>query len=252
MHRNYPADFKYPEPFVPHVPHTAPPPALCVPVEALITKDLDRKLEPTLPEPQFKPLHPGRKANLLWSHRSHILSFLKPPLPWEILCELETKATAKPLTPASAEARQTGGPLWHDLYDLEDDDLAHLHPFCKHRPPTKLKRKPVDLTTVTPFSAPPSPFATRTLLQFVDPDVKLTGPRERRVIPAFKLPRWKRRLYMRLLQEVPFISPRPTAKTLWNKIDYTIGRSAYAVGENWPLLNTSDVGPIEDKKRKKK
>ncbi|CAO3647919.1 unnamed protein product [Mucor fragilis] len=72
LHAHQPANktINDPEPFVAHFPRTAPPPTLCPPLCSLITQHLCKKLKPELPIPPYKPLHPGRKANLLWRHRS--------------------------------------------------------------------------------------------------------------------------------------------------------------------------------------
>ncbi|GJJ73055.1 LYR motif-containing protein 4 [Entomortierella parvispora] len=67
------------------------PPIYSAPVAALI-KSTGKSIEPTLPEPLFKPLHGKREANLRWRFFSKQISKLKPPLPAEIRQEVEWKS----------------------------------------------------------------------------------------------------------------------------------------------------------------
>lgn len=186
---------KHPEPLVPHAPRTAPPPLLCPPLKSLITQHLGKKLEPELPEPAYKPLHVGRKANLLWKHRSMLLDRVQVPLPFEIVCELELKAGAARDHPLYAGTRMTGGPRWNEFY-LVQRDLTHLNPaLCIPKP--KLNRVPVQL-----IESPYATTTTATLLRVEDMDT---------MRPAFEYSeRQKKRLYRRLFTHIPFtgiISP---------------------------------------------
>ncbi|KAI7875677.1 hypothetical protein K492DRAFT_182412 [Lichtheimia hyalospora FSU 10163] len=104
VHTHLPAELPVPESLVPNVPHTAPPPPLCPPLAAIIRLSLGKNLEPELPKPEFKPLHPGRQANLLWRWRSDLLARVQLPLPLEIIRELEQKAGA------TNENAMSGGP----------------------------------------------------------------------------------------------------------------------------------------------
>ncbi|KAI7873699.1 uncharacterized protein EV154DRAFT_607084 [Mucor mucedo] len=194
-----PKDFKLPEPFVPHAPRTAPPPLLCPPLQALIKQDLGKKLEPELPIPAYKPLHPGRKANLLWKHRSMLLDRVQLPLPFEIICEIERKAGATVGHALYAGTLLTGGPTW-DFY-LSTDTMTHLNPTIKLPKRSTLNRNHQTLMD--------SPYATITNISLVDHVKKVKRP--------FNFPtRTKSRLYRRLLTNIPFtniISPT----TLWTQ-----------------------------------
>ncbi|KAI8047460.1 hypothetical protein BDF21DRAFT_434140 [Thamnidium elegans] len=199
LHCHQPKDLKHPEPFVPHAPRTAPPPLLCPPLKSLIVQHLGKKLEPELPEPAYKPLHVGRKANLLWKHRSMLLDKVQVPLPFEIVCELELKAGAARDHPLYAGTRMTGGPRWNEFY-LVQRDLTHLNPdLCITK--SKLNRVPVQLIE--------SPYATTTLSLVVDGTDQLR--------PAFEYSqRQKKRLYRRLFTDIPFTSIISPLE-LWSK-----------------------------------
>ncbi|KAI9323308.1 hypothetical protein BX666DRAFT_1885644 [Dichotomocladium elegans] len=225
VHAHIPADLPMPAPFVPHVPHTAPPPPLCQPLKVIITQVLRKNLEPTLPQPRFKPLHPGRKANLLWRWRSDLLDRVPIPLPFEIGCELEHYAGAASADhPLCAAHLQRGGPRWSDLYRTENDNphLAHLNPDHRLIPLSRVKRSRHPLP-VSPYAAPPSPYDTMTILQLVDPDLENHRDgdghhgndlqRQRHGLS----PRARQRLYRRLLADVPMLWPLPTAYNLWDE-----------------------------------
>ncbi|KAF7721172.1 hypothetical protein EC973_005139 [Apophysomyces ossiformis] len=242
IHKNYPADMKFPEPLVPHVPHTAPPPPLCPPLRVLVTQDLGKKLEPNLPVPQYKPLHRGRQANLLWRWRSLLLQRLELPLPFEIVCELEQKAGMPLSHSAGAAFRVAGGPRWDDLYaDHEKDtDLMHLCPVAKLVPRSRLKR--AEALAPSPFAAPASPFATLSMIQLVDPSFR----HEQHLTQRESNPRQIRRAYRRLLLQVPLLSPLPTATSLWDeKINYVLSKSHW-IPQNARQILGDDQVPSEE------
>lgn len=68
------------------------PPIYSDPVATLIKHTTGKPIQPTLPEPLFKPLHGKREANLRWRFFSKQMSKLKPPLPAEIRQEMEWKS----------------------------------------------------------------------------------------------------------------------------------------------------------------
>ncbi|KAG0172274.1 hypothetical protein DFQ28_005441 [Apophysomyces sp. BC1034] len=242
IHSNYPADMKFPEPFVTHVPHTAPPPPLCPPLRILVTQGLGKKLEPVLPTPQYKPLHRGRMANLLWRWRSQLLQKIEPPLPFEIVCELERKAGMPPSHSDGSAVRIAGGPRWDEMYtDHEaDPDLMHLCPTAKLAPYSELIR--TESLPPSPFTAPPSPFATLSMIQLVDPSFE----HEEHKAPPEKTPRKIRRVYRRLLFQVPFLTPLPTAASLWDEsINYLLSKSRWIPQNATQILNDDQV-PSEE------
>lgn len=71
--------------------HTIPP-MYAAPVATLLKASSGKSIEPELPQPQFKPLHGRREANLRWRFFSKQMSKLKPPLPSELRLEMELKA----------------------------------------------------------------------------------------------------------------------------------------------------------------
>ncbi|CAG8598762.1 9648_t:CDS:10 [Funneliformis caledonium] len=85
---NYPSPS--PQPFLRKVPRTAPP-RISPSLQALLSSQ-DKSLYPILPEPKHKPLHPRRKANIMWWHYSKIMKQVMPPVTKEELEILEQKA----------------------------------------------------------------------------------------------------------------------------------------------------------------
>ncbi|CAO3693906.1 unnamed protein product [Rhizopus stolonifer] len=213
-----PADFTLPEPFVPHVPHTAPPPPLCPPLRILITQHLGKRLEPELPQPAFKPLHPGRKANLLWKYRSMLLDRLQVPLPFEIVCELETKAGAQADHPVSLKVLARGGPRL-DFYNPR-----HLLHFTKPALPlSKVVRSQTLADRRSPYEAKAKTDPLEYLQGKSQPEPKLI-----RFTQAYDS-RQKRRLYRRLLNEVPCIDIL-TGDSLWKRgMNFKLSKSNWAV-----------------------
>lgn len=221
VHTHLPADLPVPEPLVPHVPHTAPPPPLCPPLAAIIRHTLGKKLEPDLPKPEFKPLHPGRQANLLWRWRSDLLARVQLPLPLQIIRELEQKAGA----PSNDTSTTGGGPLWDELYGDQTThvDIMHLCPTTKLVPLSKVQRHP------QPLPSSSSVYDTASMIRFVDPsfDPSLDIHARRRRLNK----RNKKRLYKRLLKEIPFLTPIPSASNLWDSsIKYSVGYSKWIPG----------------------
>ena len=87
---NYPGPM--PEPFI---PGGRIPPRVSPPLHALLASHVN-SVEPILPEPKHKPLHPKRRANLLWRHHRRVMSQVLPPLPDNLLDELEQRAGKDP------------------------------------------------------------------------------------------------------------------------------------------------------------
>ncbi|KAJ2960151.1 hypothetical protein NQZ79_g4505 [Umbelopsis isabellina] len=214
-------DYKPPEPFYAHIPHTAPPPPLCAPLQTLIKGLQNKKLEPELPESRYKPLHLGRKANLLWAWRSKLISKVQVPLPIEILNDLELKATSP-----SGSIHQTtdGGPPWESMYGTrqrrylsEGSDnyihLSHLDPNSKLIPRSKLKRS--QQLHVSPYSnqiSTLSPFSITSMLDLVTENCGSSNLEH--AVHSIK-PRQLRRYYQRLLAEMPCMTGLTTQKALW-------------------------------------
>lgn len=182
------------------MPRTAPPPLLCPPLHSLIKQHLGKKLEPELPVPAYKPLHPGRKANLLWKYRTMLLDRVQVPLPFEILCEIERKAGASIGHALYSGTLLTGGPKWDEFY-ISTESMAHLNPNIKLSSRSNLTRTLEKLMD--------SPYSTITKLSLVDNIEKVKLPLE-------YSSRQKTRLYRRLLTNIPLtniISPL----SLWNQ-----------------------------------
>lgn len=224
LHAHQPANktINDPEPFVAHVPRTAPPPALCPPLCTLITQHLGKKLEPELPVPPYKPLHPGRKANLLWKHRSMLLERVSVPLPFEIVCELEYKAGAPMTHPLTCSKLVTGGPRWDDFYSgLTNivDMMCHLQPMIAN---SKEQRVPF----IRKQQLPKSPYENQrpaSLLEYLEP----VGVLEKDNTNLFRYTdRQIHRLYKKLLQQVPLISVIHSDQ-LWEQRNYTITKSQW-------------------------
>ncbi|KAF9929032.1 hypothetical protein BGZ65_005968 [Modicella reniformis] len=68
------------------------PPILSAPLASLIRSVTGKSVEPTLPEPLFKPLHGKREANLRWRFLTKQMGKVTPPLPSEIRQEVEWKS----------------------------------------------------------------------------------------------------------------------------------------------------------------
>ncbi|KAL1928824.1 hypothetical protein VTP01DRAFT_2610 [Rhizomucor pusillus] len=242
--RALPADVERPEPFIAKLPHTAPPPPLCGPLRALVTKHLGKKLEPELPVPQYKPLHGTRKANLLWRWRSNLLKRVQLPVPFEIMCELETRAGAPPGHPSSAAVLQIGGPKWDDLYSgLEHDpDIMHLNPKAILVPKTQVKRRATEIPP-SPYAKESSPFSTSSMLEYIDPSMK----QEEKLLPPIyrPKPRQERRTYRKLLLQMPLLNPLPTKFTLWDRnIKYDVLESFWKPRSALPILRDPiDIPP---------
>ncbi|KAI9032890.1 hypothetical protein CLU79DRAFT_802092 [Phycomyces nitens] len=238
VYANFPEDMVVPKPLVPHVPHTAPPPPLSQPLCTLV-KRTGRKLEPELPKPLYKPLHRGREANLLWRWRSNLLDRIQLPLPFEIGCELETKSGLDPLDPRSAANQLIGGPRWEEMYgDRRDDaDIMHLCPTSSLVPLSRLHRRPAP---PSPYTAGASPYATISMIHLLDPSFDV--PVETTFIPFDA--RSKRRLYRRLLNQVPFLSPLPTTSHLWDETLYKSKDSAAIPCSVLHILQNDDVPDV--------
>ncbi|CEP14046.1 hypothetical protein [Parasitella parasitica] len=241
LHGHQPSDHRLhdPEPFVPHVPHTAPPPALCPPLCSLITQHLGKKLEPELPIPQYKPLHPGRKANLLWKHRSMLLDRVSVPLPFEIICELEHKAGAPMTHPLACSNLLTGGPRWDDFYSSFTKTvkmIQHLQPDISKlaHPISKITRKE---------TLPKSPYENQhpgSLLEFLGSSADDSKD------PFRFTNRQLHRVYKKLLQQIPLINV-VYSDQLWNPQDYKITKSQWVPQGVTKLLE--DVPNAIDLKR---
>lgn len=191
-------DIDKPVPFVAHVPRTAPPPVLCLPLVDLITQDLKKKIEPDLPEPVYKPLHPGRKANLLWKYRSTLLDRVQVPLPFEIVCELELKAGASTDHPLYAGNLLKGGPKWDEFY-VKQENMQHLNPTMEMPTRSTLHRRAKLMD---------SPYVMKSI-------EKSLFNKEEEKKDLYEYPRRaQRRLYKRLLFSVPFTNII-TPTSLW-------------------------------------
>lgn len=210
-----PTDMTHPSPLVPHVPRTAPPPPMCPPLCALILQDLNKKLEPELPVPAFKPLHRGREANLLWRHRTLLLDMVSVPLPYEIVCELEMKAGATPDHPLYVGTLKRGGPIYHEFYS-HTDCIRHLSPTLSSIKPSTFIR-----TLKWPISPYDIQKQPKSILSYLEED--------REEVKTYEISsRHKRRLYRRLLKDVPVIDVF-TGMTLWNRsIKYSVTKSYWA------------------------
>lgn len=219
MHAHLPAYLNIQqEPFVARAPRTAPPPLLCPPLRAIITEDLQKNLEPELPVPPYKPLHPGRKANLLWKHRSMLLDRVSVPLPFEIICELEKKAGAPSQHPLACATRLTGGPSWSTFYSPLTNVIKmmpHLTPNIELPKQSVVARQ--EFLPSSPYKAPKKP----SLIEYIEPEQD-----QRRPIVQYTS-RQKRRLYRRFLQDVPLIN-QITANQLWDEnVKYTVSKSQW-------------------------
>ncbi|RUS15552.1 hypothetical protein BC937DRAFT_92313 [Endogone sp. FLAS-F59071] len=274
-----------PPPFISHIPHTAPPSPLSPPLKALILQHAGKKLEPVLPEPAFKPLHLGRKANLLWRHRTKILAAVLPPLPTELLYELERKAS-KPTQPLpepedgpstlttpdiSATSYDKSAGSWALLYGglghpaspgrpadplLLHRELSHLHPSASVFIPLRI---PLNLTPL-----PPSPYANT-----VSSVIPSSSPPLRE--PSAYKPRQIYHMYRALLAKIPILVPPVSRATMLDattldsetmldgKITYKVVLSDMAMGKTRGIVEEKDReglddimmdGPVRKKKKK--
>ncbi|KAI8078634.1 uncharacterized protein BX664DRAFT_342348 [Halteromyces radiatus] len=237
LYEHFPADFKKPAPLIPHIPHTAPPPPLCYPLQAIVTQHLKKQLEPQLPVPPFKPLHRGRQANLLWKWRSMLIQQMEIPLPFEIICELELKAGASMTHPCYSGMLNMGGPRWIDMYagHENDPDLAHLCPIQQQTPLKKLETNRCIPLPPSPYTKSPSIYATSTLIAM--------SPLS--TISRYQYaPREMRRLYRRLLNKIPLISPLPDAMSLYDaNIKYQVSQSQWATNTITHILDLKHLPP---------
>ncbi|CAO3594010.1 unnamed protein product [Absidia cylindrospora] len=245
LYENIPADMKTPLPLIPHIPHTAPPPPLCYPLQTIVTKQMNKRLDPELPVPLYKPLHRGRQANLLWRWRSMLIQQLEVPVPFEIVCELELRAGATTDHPCFSGTLLKGGPRWNDMYlhYEKDPDLAHLCPTTQLVPLSHLHRR-IPLPR-SPFSAPASMYATSTLLEMSP----LQSPSQNddddtRPYHQFT-PRQVRRLYAGLLKTIPLISPIPQSISLHDPtLKYSFSRSQWTIGSVTKILDLKSLPPL--------
>jgi hypothetical protein len=207
---------KDPEPLVAHAPRTAPPPVINPPLRSLITQDLGKKIEPDLPVPAYKPLHPSRQANLLWRYRSMLLERVQVPLPFEIICEIERKAGAIIGHPLYSGTLTTGGPKWDDGFYLDQHQnmMIHLNPNIKLTDTKKFVRNKTLMDS--PYAAPKK----QTLLEAIGQ----AEEKEKADLHEYT-PRTKKRLYRKLLTHIPLIDIiSPTA--LWDQTkNYKISKS---------------------------
>ncbi|KAL9556262.1 hypothetical protein PS6_002424 [Mucor atramentarius] len=233
LHAHQPANKKVndPEPFVAHVPRTAPPPTLCPPLCSLITQHLGKRLEPDLPIPPYKPLHPGRKANLLWRYRSMLLERVSVPLPFEIVCELEHKAGAPMTHPLTCSKLVTGGPRWDEFYS----GLTNVVNMIRHLQPTMVSDIKAPSKLVRIQALPKSPYENQrpaSLLEYLEPSVS-----EKDNTNIFRYTnRQIRRLYKKLLQQVPLINVIHSDQ-LWEQRNYTITKSQWVPQGVTKVLN---------------
>ncbi|CAG8460180.1 7924_t:CDS:2 [Paraglomus brasilianum] len=106
-----------PAPLISRVPRTAPP-RIPPPLRALLASQV-KSIDPILPIPKHKPLHPRREANLRWRHFSKITKQVLPPLPQDVVRELEEKA-GKNLGNAEVEERM------NDRRELGEKEKKYL------------------------------------------------------------------------------------------------------------------------------
>ncbi|KAI8641492.1 hypothetical protein BD408DRAFT_418119 [Parasitella parasitica] len=231
LHGHQRSDHKLnnPKPLVPHIPHTAPPPALCPPLCSLITQHLGKKIEPDLPIPQYKPLHPGRQANLLWKHRSMLLDRVSVPLPFEIVCELEHKAGAPMTHPFACSNLVTGGPKWDDFYS----SFTKTVNIIQHLQPDISKLAHHTSKIIRKESLPKSPYENQhppSLLQY------LGSSADDSIDPFRYTNRQIHRMYKKLLQQIPLVNIVCSDK-LWDPQDYRVTKSQWVPKEVTKLLD---------------
>jgi hypothetical protein len=183
-----------------------------------------------LPEPKYKPLHLGRKANLLWAWRTKLLMKTQVPLPLEILHELESKAL---LSTDPSSLTMDGGPRWDLMYgpkqrkyQIDGNDqfihLAHLDPNAKLLARSKFKRS--NLLPRSPYSNPfsiISPFSATYMLDVIESNESRLN-KHRNVLKPVQLtapvsPRQLRRHYQRLFTKIPCMTGLTTREALWDQ-----------------------------------
>lgn len=229
---------------------------MCPPLQILITQLQNKKLEPELPEPRYKPLHLGRKANLLWAWRSKLLSKAQVPLPQEILNELESKATGP--NPGMSLTLD-GGPRWEMMYgprqrkyQLERGEqfihLAHLDPHARLVPRHELQRRRLPLP-MSPYSNPfstVSPFSTAYMLGLIEEDHDDEEIEVMAKHPTELKPRQIRRYYQRLLSEIPCMTGLTSREMLWDSNQkHTLFTSVASVTSSRRTLSGDEL-PCED------
>nr|CAG8473888.1 4464_t:CDS:2 [Entrophospora candida]CAG8477457.1 6398_t:CDS:2 [Entrophospora candida] len=204
-----------PKPFISSVPRTAPP-RISPPLEALLNSQV-KSLYPPLPQPKHKPLHPRRKANILWWHHSRIMKNVSPPVSQDVLNELELKAGKNKLTQYGLSKVNKDA----ILKSTEKDDQLKLPPsfeFIRERSPSK---------------------------RFKDPPYHTAKPHRPR-------PRFIRRIYQRLLSNIPILTLKESAEpnsdddqkenygSSLKAKDFIVTKSVWANGRPKPLINDKD------------
>ncbi|GBB89871.1 hypothetical protein RclHR1_01670022 [Rhizophagus clarus] len=162
-----------PRPFIRKVRRIAPP-RISPPLQALLSSQV-KSLYPTLPEPKHKPLHPRRKANIMWWHYSKIMKRVMPPVTKEELGILEEKAGKGTL---SSEGIARIGR--NNIKDKNDTTTLKLSDI------SNMPKTPRDLVREVPYHK-----------------ARPHNPRKRFI----------RRIYQRLLAQIPIMKEIPKSES---------------------------------------
>ncbi|CAB4382646.1 unnamed protein product [Rhizophagus irregularis] len=162
-----------PRPFIRKVHRTAPP-RISPPLQSLLSSQV-KSLYPTLPEPKHKPLHPRRKANIMWWHYSRIMRQVIPPVTKEELETLEKKAGKGTL---SSEGVARIGKI--NIKDMNDTTTLRLSDI------PNMPKTPRDLVREVPYHT-----------------ARPHNPRKRFI----------RRIYQRLLTQIPIMKEIPKSES---------------------------------------
>ncbi|KAF9999684.1 hypothetical protein BGZ80_002494 [Entomortierella chlamydospora] len=206
---------KDPQPLHYNNPRTIPP-ILSPPVVSLIKDASGKSPEPILPEPLFKPLHGKREANLRWRFFTKQINKVTPPLPTEIRQEMERKSRVG-LKNNEADGNGGGGPLPSHIMEgnwieWEQRILNTIRAWNKNGKEQKEKSWETEI---------------------FHPSV---GGKPAR--PNILTPRLYRRIWQRLLDEVPVLEVGVTTSKADVK-NKTEGEEASSTLSSSPLLKPS-------------
>ncbi|KAF9355622.1 hypothetical protein BGX26_006312 [Mortierella sp. AD094] len=207
---------KDPQPLHFNNPRTVPP-ILSPPVVSLIRDVSGKSPEPVLPEPLFKPLHGKREANLRWRFFTKQINKVTPPLPTEIRQEMERKSRLGLKNNEADGGVGGGGPLPSHItegnwIEWEQRILSTIRAWNKNGKERKEKGWETGI---------------------FHPSV---GGKPAR--PNILTPRLYRRIWQRLLDEVPVLEVEVTASKADSKNNKTQGEEALSTSSS-PSLKSS-------------
>ncbi|CAG8739249.1 4042_t:CDS:2, partial [Acaulospora morrowiae] len=212
-----------PKPIVRGFPRTAPP-RMSPSLKTLLVSQ-GKSLYPVLPVPKHKPLYPSRRANLLWRHYSKNMKSIMPPINDKLLDEIEKKAGKGTLT--------SEGVGWRESIPSNTEYNIDGKKFLTLPPNTGAPKHSRDRVKEGPY--------------------KTSNPHNPR-------PRFIRRIYQRLLTDIPILKEKKIEsesstvlgsqipknlenvekKSSMDQKHYIITKSPWSRGRPVPLVNPKD------------